>query len=133
MEKNIRIIGFTDSVNECDCCGKQNLKGTYCIEIDGNEFYYGSTCAVRNLGTTKKDFTKQERSDYADRLLSFEQEFSPIRKEYLNKFHSLDWANNENDNTEFSRLDKELQEIEKNLRLKHKVKIFTMKRKIPNK
>ena len=39
------IIGYTDSINECDCCGKTELKGTYCIDLDGVELYYGSVCA----------------------------------------------------------------------------------------
>jgi hypothetical protein len=55
METTKKIIAFTDSVNECDCCGKSGLKGTFCVEIDGNEFYYGSTCAFKKHGFDKKD------------------------------------------------------------------------------
>ena len=53
-----KIIGFTDKVNECDCCGKTELKGTYCISIDGNEFYYGSTCATKK-GVNKFELKKE--------------------------------------------------------------------------
>lgn len=50
-----KIIGYTDSVNECDCCGRTELKGTYCIELDGVELYYGSVCAFKSHGVTKEE------------------------------------------------------------------------------
>lgn len=53
-----KVIGFTDSVTTCECCGKKDLKGTFCLEIDGVELYYGSTCAVKyghSLEDQKKD------------------------------------------------------------------------------
>ena len=62
MTKDLKIIGFTDKVNECDCCGKQNLKGTYCVTIDGNEFYYGSSCAT-NKGANKVEL-KENLSNF---------------------------------------------------------------------
>jgi hypothetical protein len=55
MGTTFKIIGFTDSVNECDCCGKQNLKGTYCVNIDGKEFYYGSKCASNAIGLDERE------------------------------------------------------------------------------
>lgn len=63
------IIGYTDSIQECECCGKINLKGTYCLDINGDEFYYGSVCAFKNHGITldeqkkmKSDFTKTQKN-----------------------------------------------------------------------
>lgn len=63
------IIGYTDSINECDCCGKTELKGTYCVEVDGVELYYGSVCAFKNHGITieeqkeaKAKFTKEQKN-----------------------------------------------------------------------
>lgn len=41
------IIGYTDSVTECECCGKTNLKGTFCIDMDGVELYFGRVCAFK--------------------------------------------------------------------------------------
>lgn len=52
-----RIIGYTDSIQECECCGKTNLKGTFCLEIDGEEFYYGSTCAFKSHGISEDEQT----------------------------------------------------------------------------
>lgn len=47
---SFEIIGFTDKINECECCGKNELKGTYCVNINGEDFYFGSTCVKKILG-----------------------------------------------------------------------------------
>lgn len=47
MSNVVKIIGFTDFQTTCDCCGKSELKGTYCIEVNGEELYYGSSCAIK--------------------------------------------------------------------------------------
>lgn len=45
--KQIKLLGFTTDVNACDCCGKENLKGTVKIETDFGIVYYGTTCASK--------------------------------------------------------------------------------------
>lgn len=74
MTANFKIIGFTDKINDCDCCGKTELKGTYCISIDGNEFYYGSTCASNTINISsdeiKKAVKKIELENNIDTLVS---------------------------------------------------------------
>lgn len=52
------IIGYTDSITECECCGKTELKGTFCLDIDGVELYYGSTCAFKSHGVTTDEQKK---------------------------------------------------------------------------
>lgn len=49
------LIGYTDSIQTCECCGKTNLKGTFCLEINGIELYYGSTCALKSHGINEED------------------------------------------------------------------------------
>lgn len=44
------IIGITDEVNHCDCCGKSNLKRTVILKIDGEVQHYGCDCASRLSG-----------------------------------------------------------------------------------
>lgn len=42
----MKILGLTDAVNTCDCCGKKNLKRTVAVEQnDGGIEYYGVICA----------------------------------------------------------------------------------------
>ena len=50
MTIEYKVHRFTDSVTECDCCGKTDLKGTFCVELDGEELYFGSVCAMKNHG-----------------------------------------------------------------------------------
>lgn len=65
-----KIIGFTDSVTTCECCGKTDLKGTFCLEIDDIELYYGSTCAFKSHGLSLEDqkelksaFSKEQKNE----------------------------------------------------------------------
>jgi hypothetical protein len=59
MTTDIKIIGFTDKVNTCDCCGRSDLKGTYCISIDGVELYYGVSCAANATNYTTEVIKKE--------------------------------------------------------------------------
>lgn len=77
------IIGYTDSVTECECCGKVDLKGTYCLDIDGVELYYGSVCAFKNHNVSaeaqkaaKNNFTKEQKN-----ASLVEKYITPLRNE----------------------------------------------------
>lgn len=51
----IKALGTDDSVNVCDCCGRNNLKATVAFETeDGDVVNYGVVCAARALGTDAK-------------------------------------------------------------------------------
>ena len=92
MATEFKIIGFTDKINECDCCGRTNLKGTYCIFIEGNEFYYGSTCATKK-GVNKIEL-KKELSNY-ESTVKFVNTFIFRKGLDLNKSSEiLEWALN---------------------------------------
>lgn len=48
--KNIKILGYTTDFNQCDCCGKSDLKGTISI-LDLNTdvvLHFGTTCAAKS-------------------------------------------------------------------------------------
>jgi hypothetical protein len=81
------IIGFTDSVNECDCCGKTELKGTYCIELDGVELYYGSVCAFKSHGLTIDEQKEMKKSFNAK--LKNENKLNAMELEHNGTEHSL--------------------------------------------
>lgn len=47
--KNIKVLGYTSDFNQCECCGKDNLKGTIKI-LDLNTevvLHFGTTCAIK--------------------------------------------------------------------------------------
>lgn len=43
------VLGITDAITDCSCCGKANLKYTVAIEIveTGEIVFYGSVCATK--------------------------------------------------------------------------------------
>lgn len=43
------ILGITDEINACDCCGRTGLKATVEIQFDDEPepVHYGRTCAAR--------------------------------------------------------------------------------------
>lgn len=49
MNKNSKVLGITEQVNTCDCCGKSDLKRTVAImDMETQEInYYGTTCAAK--------------------------------------------------------------------------------------
>ncbi len=47
--KNFKVLGYTTDFGQCECCGKDNLKGTISI-LDLNSdvvLHFGTTCAAR--------------------------------------------------------------------------------------
>lgn len=54
--RRFTLLGITDDVTDCDCCGKTDLKCTMALaehDADGNtvgEVYYGRDCGARALG-----------------------------------------------------------------------------------
>lgn len=56
MNSRFTLIGITDEVTTCDCCGKSDLKCTMLLQeydADGNqsgEVYFGRDCGARALG-----------------------------------------------------------------------------------
>lgn len=50
----MKVLGFTEEVTTCDCCGKRNLKGSFAIETDaGDAVYYGSVCVNKVYGSKR--------------------------------------------------------------------------------
>lgn len=55
----MKVLGYTDEVTTCDCCGKRNLKGSFAIETDGGEtIYYGSVCVNKIYGRKRGEQIK---------------------------------------------------------------------------
>ena len=86
----MKTILFTDSVNTCECCGKTDLKGTYLVSDESNEYYYGSTCVKRNLKITQSDLTKQINKSTKERKEKAYLEFtlSALNEEYNKALNS---------------------------------------------
>jgi hypothetical protein len=93
-----RIIGYTDSITECECCGKTELKGTFCIEIDGEEFYYGSVCAFKSHGVTE-DEKKEAISNFKGKQKNaklYDLHIAPLNESLKIKLENTFTTNYEN-------------------------------------
>lgn len=76
------ILGYTEDVTTCDCCGKSDLKGTYAIEFNGDLGYYGSVCAFKLHGIEYVE-QKEAKKTYKKRLKALD-EFKQIEDKCLN-------------------------------------------------
>lgn len=84
------IIGYTDSITQCECCGKVDLKGTYCLDIDGVELYYGSVCAFKNHGITteeQKDAKAAFNKEQKNKKL-YDLHIAPLKKELAERLEN---------------------------------------------
>jgi hypothetical protein len=55
----MKILGYTDSQNICDC-GKTGLKGVFVVETEqGETLNLGSSCVKKNWDLTQKEFTSK--------------------------------------------------------------------------
>lgn len=73
------VLGSTDEVNTCDCCGKSNLKATWAVEMidspEGGVLHYGSTCVTRNTGKTMKEVRSEAEATHRAKVEAARAEF----------------------------------------------------------
>lgn len=63
-----KVLGTTDEVTTCDCCGRQGLKKTVALLLPGSDspVFYGVTCAaVAQRRTIKEIRTEAREADLA--------------------------------------------------------------------
>lgn len=81
-----KILGWTDEVTACDCCGKSDLSGTFGVELDdGAQVNYGSVCVKRNTGV--KNPTKAAKDYENERAAAARSEYrsSPEYRAYFQR------------------------------------------------
>lgn len=50
------FLGTSDEVQQCECCGRKDLKSTVALSIDdGDAVYFGVVCAARALRLSARD------------------------------------------------------------------------------
>jgi hypothetical protein len=87
---NFKILGISDDVTGCDCCGKSNLKKTVALDHEGAVVHYGVDCAARALTGSKKDRkiveSKALAVALATRLLAAGHEPRKVAQAVWNRF-----------------------------------------------
>lgn len=82
-----KILGFTEEITVCDCCGKADLKGTYAIDWEGTIAYYGSVCAFKVHGATIEE-QKEVKKAYSKRMKATEK-LAQMESEYNGTEYAL--------------------------------------------
>lgn len=97
-ELKYKILGFNDDQCECDVCGKQELKGTYAMEVvaTGEIFRAGSTCGAKMSGWTTKEFATKYKLGQKENIENAKKELRES-SEYKAYNEGLDFLNKESD------------------------------------
>lgn len=62
MSRDVKVLGTTDDCTTCECCGRENLKSTVVLSIDGGDpVHYGCDCAAREIGRSAAEIRKAAR------------------------------------------------------------------------
>ena len=65
-----KILGITDAVHTCDCCGKKNLKKAVELETpDGETVHYGTDCAGAAL-YGRKDRKNGQAAEFRAKIVA---------------------------------------------------------------
>ena len=51
-KSEVKVLGFSDEVTECDRCGRNELKGTYNVLINGEVYNLGTSCIAKKMELT---------------------------------------------------------------------------------
>lgn len=76
-----KLMGISDEVSTCECCGRPNLKRTVMISLDGESdpVYFGSQCAHRALTGRGYSIKGSEIMKQAEALHSTQRLLSAAR------------------------------------------------------
>ena len=90
IEKEVtkKILGYTEEITTCDCCGKNNLKGTFAIEFNENLAYFGSVCAFKLHGVEYIE-QKEVKKEFKARIKSTDK-LNLMLNEYNGTRYSMD-------------------------------------------
>lgn len=110
MTRKYTILGTSDEVTTCDCCGKKNLRSTVALEAtDGSgDVHFGRVCAARALewGDTPDDGRRvqraaerreearretAERAAYEANVAAMRQYVCPSSSPYANDGDRAEW------------------------------------------
>lgn len=73
--KQYKILGYTTDFNKCDCCGKENLKGTVAILdlIYDVVLHFGTSCAAATEKYDSLEAAKQAKKEITKKVNHYKQ------------------------------------------------------------
>lgn len=79
--KDFKVLGYTTDYNQCECCGKEGLKGTVSI-LDLNSdviVHYGSTCAANANRYDTLEAVKKAKRDIDSAIRHYQETLKSAR------------------------------------------------------
>lgn len=78
MAAVFRVRGWSEDVTTCQCCGREDLKGTVVLEHveTGEILYYGCVCAGRALGWSAAEARKRLEREAKDQRKQLHEQAS---------------------------------------------------------
>ena len=85
------ILGTTDEVNTCDCCGRTDLKDTVALQDDetGDIVYYGCVCAAKKRNVPAKQIKSEAKKADEAKAKAARAERNRLDKIEDDKFQSF--------------------------------------------
>lgn len=78
-----KILGITDAISTCDCCGKKNLKKAVELEAPNGEiFFYGTDCAGAAL-YGRKDRKNGQAAEFRAKVVAAARSVLPAVLEVI--------------------------------------------------
>lgn len=73
--KEYKILGYTTDFNVCDCCGKEDLKGTISILAVNHDavLHFGTTCAAKTDKYDSLEAAKKAKKEIASIVREFDE------------------------------------------------------------
>lgn len=85
-----KILGITDAVHTCDCCGKKNLKKAVELETpDGEAVHYGTDCAGAAL-YGRKDRKNGQAAEFRAKVVAKCRSVLPAVLEMVAAGHDME-------------------------------------------
>lgn len=91
VQKEWKVLGFTEDVTTCDCCGRVDLKGTLALEniSSGDINHYGIICGSKISKQTKKDIQEKLIQISADSIKKAQSEFYQTQEKRDYDYHMI--------------------------------------------
>lgn len=86
------MLGTSDDVTQCECCGRDDLKKTVALSVDDSDpLYFGEVCAAHALSRSAKDIRAMARQ--ADDAARREREAAAERERSASFERGRAWLN----------------------------------------
>lgn len=90
MDMTFKVLGITDAVSTCDCCGKKNLKKAVELENpEGDIVFYGTDCAGAAL-YGRKDRKNGQAAEFRAKVVAKCRSVLPAVLEMIANGHNME-------------------------------------------